>query len=125
MDESNDFSVIERRIFDNGVFYVVAECLKNGHYYVSLFDWQPQPSEEEKIWEPLKVSQVTVYFDVKVFPHIPIVPANDYRFKEQYWATKTKTTLSTMAYVAIYADQETYLDILHYVDKISKMKAFL
>lgn len=124
----NEILVKETVIFNNGIFYVVVNCLIDDTYKIAIFDWQPPPEEDELNWDPLNIKadkfKLTIKFNVAIFPHNPINPLEDFRFKDQYWAKKFTFNITGFG-LACHVDTSVMYEILSYIEKISKMKAFL
>lgn len=79
---------------------------------------------EDPQWDPLKISDYTFNFVVKVFPHIPISPTRDKRFKDQQWAFSFEERVCSFGEVGLCSLQE-FDEILKYLIRMDKLAAFL
>lgn len=125
--ESNKFYSM-----DNNVFRIDIKPSDNDLFEITLYQHGEElPPERlampdlEYEWEGKKYS---ISFDVKHFPHKAIIPYQDSRFQNQYWAENFKTKSGNFA---IFHGNQAYLsieeacDMLRYCHSVSNLLAFV
>lgn len=80
--------------------------------------------QEDPKWDPLTVHGYTFNFNIRIFPHIPISPLKDKRFKEEPWASKFIEEAGSFAESGILSLQELD-DVISCLVRMDKLAAFL